>query len=66
MRGREGWRSSSFPFLALSSSTRSTDDPCCLTVDTDTLVQEMNDNIEERINLQKALFEIEDANIFNK
>ncbi|GAX81643.1 hypothetical protein CEUSTIGMA_g9071.t1 [Chlamydomonas eustigma] len=32
----------------------------------DTLVQEMNDNIEERINLQKALFEIEDANIFSK
>ena len=28
--------------------------------------QEMNENIEERINLQKALFEIEDANIFNK
>lgn len=32
----------------------------------DTLVQEMNDNIEERINLQKALFEIEDANVYNK
>ena len=32
----------------------------------DTLVHEMNDNIEERINLQKALFEIEDANIFNR
>lgn len=28
--------------------------------------QEMNDNIEERINLQKALFEIEDANVYNK
>ncbi len=26
----------------------------------------MNENIEERINLQKALFEIEDANVFNK
>lgn len=26
----------------------------------------MNDNIEERINLQKALFEIEDANLFNR
>ena len=26
----------------------------------------MNDNIEERINLQKALFEIEDSNIFNR
>lgn len=26
----------------------------------------MNDNIEERINLQKALFEIEDANLYNK
>ncbi|KAG1677565.1 hypothetical protein FOA52_014463 [Chlamydomonas sp. UWO 241] len=32
----------------------------------DVLVQEMNDNIEERINLQKALFEIEDANVCNK
>ncbi|KAG2429201.1 hypothetical protein HYH02_014133 [Chlamydomonas schloesseri] len=30
------------------------------------LVEEMNDNIEERINLQKALFEIEDANLYNK
>ena len=32
----------------------------------DSLVQEMNDNIEERINLQKGLFEIEDANLYNK
>ena len=31
-----------------------------------TYTQEMNDNIEERINLQKALFEIEDSNIFNR
>ncbi|KXZ53067.1 hypothetical protein GPECTOR_8g60 [Gonium pectorale] len=30
------------------------------------LVEEMNENIEERINLQKALFEIEDANLYNK
>ncbi|GFH24167.1 kinesin motor domain-containing protein [Haematococcus lacustris] len=30
----------------------------------DGLVQDMNENIEERINLQKALFEIEDANLF--
>ncbi len=28
--------------------------------------QEMHENIEERINLQKALFEIEDANLFNR
>jgi len=28
--------------------------------------QDMNDNIEERINLQKAVFEIEDANLFNR
>jgi kinesin family protein 18/19 len=26
----------------------------------------MNENIEERINLQKAVFEIEDANLFNR
>lgn len=26
----------------------------------------MNDNLEERINLQKAVFEIEDANLFNR
>lgn len=32
----------------------------------DNLVQEMNENIEERVNLQKALFEIEDANVFNR
>ncbi len=32
----------------------------------DALVQEMNENIEERINLQKGLFEIEDANLYNK
>lgn len=32
----------------------------------DNLVQEMNENIEERINLQKALFEIEDINVCNK
>jgi kinesin family protein 18/19 len=32
----------------------------------DSLVQEMNENIEERVNLQKALFEIEDANVFNR
>ncbi|KAL6746359.1 P-loop containing nucleoside triphosphate hydrolase protein [Haematococcus lacustris] len=32
----------------------------------DGLVQDMNENIEERINLQKALFEIEDANLFNR
>ena len=30
------------------------------------LSQDMNENIEERINLQKALFEIEDANLFNR
>jgi hypothetical protein len=28
--------------------------------------QEMNDNIEDRINLQKGLFEIQDANLYNK
>uniref|UniRef100_A0A7S3QX98 Kinesin-like protein KIN-8B n=1 Tax=Dunaliella tertiolecta TaxID=3047 RepID=A0A7S3QX98_DUNTE len=32
----------------------------------DNLVQDMNENIEERINLQKAVFEIEDANLFNR
>ena len=26
----------------------------------------MNENLEERINLQKAVFEIEDANLFNR
>lgn len=26
----------------------------------------MSENIEERINLQKAVFEIEDANLFNR
>lgn len=31
----------------------------------DSLAQEMNDNIEERINLQKALFELEDLNVCN-
>eukprot|EP00983_Pelagomonas_calceolata_P075629 1153090-Pelagomonas_calceolata.AAC.4 len=29
-------------------------------------LQDMNENIEERINLQKAVFEIEDANLFNR
>lgn len=29
-------------------------------------VQDMNENLEERINLQKAVFEIEDANLFNR
>lgn len=28
--------------------------------------QEINDNVEERINLQKALFELEDVNVCNK
>jgi hypothetical protein len=28
--------------------------------------QDMNENIEERVNLQKALFEIEDANVLNR
>jgi hypothetical protein len=32
----------------------------------DGLVQEVNDNIEERINLQKALFELEDINVCNQ
>ena len=29
-------------------------------------LQDMSENIEERINLQKAVFEIEDANLFNR
>lgn len=29
-------------------------------------MQEINDNVEERINLQKALFELEDVNVCNK
>eukprot|EP00878_Enallax_costatus_P027718 GHUV01029866.1.p1 GENE.GHUV01029866.1~~GHUV01029866.1.p1 ORF type:complete len:494 (+),score=180.85 GHUV01029866.1:603-2084(+) len=43
-----------------------------LTVEADTLAwidalaQEINDNVEERINLQKALFELEDVNVCNK
>lgn len=32
----------------------------------DALAQEINENIEERINLQKALFELEDINVCNK
>ena len=32
----------------------------------DNLVQEVNENIEERINLQKALFELEDINVCNQ
>eukprot|EP00775_Hariotina_reticulata_P010422 gene10422-10580_t len=32
----------------------------------DGLAQEINDNVEERINLQKALFELEDINVCNK
>lgn len=30
------------------------------------VIEEMGENIEERINLQKGLFEIEDANVYNK
>eukprot|EP00879_Flechtneria_rotunda_P026376 GHRR01028120.1.p1 GENE.GHRR01028120.1~~GHRR01028120.1.p1 ORF type:complete len:149 (+),score=59.96 GHRR01028120.1:1002-1448(+) len=32
----------------------------------DGLAQEINENVEERINLQKALFELEDINVCNK
>lgn len=32
----------------------------------DTLAAEINENVEERINLQKALFELEDLNVCNK
>ncbi|KAF8073085.1 KIN8B [Scenedesmus sp. PABB004] len=32
----------------------------------DALAQEINENVEERINLQKALFELEDVNVVNK
>jgi hypothetical protein len=30
------------------------------------LLQEINENVEERINLQKALFELEDINVCNQ
>lgn len=30
------------------------------------MVSDMNENIEERINLQKGVFEIEDANNYNR
>jgi kinesin family protein 18/19 len=29
-------------------------------------LQEINENVEERINLQKALFELEDINVCNQ
>eukprot|EP00210_Caulerpa_lentillifera_P004659 g4444.t1 len=32
----------------------------------DSLASEINENVEERINLQKALFELEDVNVCNK
>lgn len=32
----------------------------------DALATEINENVEERINLQKALFELEDLNVCNK
>ena len=32
----------------------------------DNLASEINENVEERINLQKALFELEDVNVCNK
>eukprot|EP01026_Neomeris_dumetosa_P057396 TRINITY_DN52829_c0_g2_i2.p2 TRINITY_DN52829_c0_g2~~TRINITY_DN52829_c0_g2_i2.p2 ORF type:complete len:104 (-),score=25.09 TRINITY_DN52829_c0_g2_i2:67-378(-) len=32
----------------------------------DSLANEINENVEERINLQKALYELEDTNVQNK
>jgi kinesin family protein 18/19 len=50
--------------LAVPGAHRSTEEELLTCIDS--LVQDMHENIEERINLQKALFEIEDANVFNR